>query len=82
MAKYRRLPYCVDAFEYGVDEPPKWFIEKVAAGEIQESPNRTCRLRTGRRAVHGDWIMLQDDDGELFTCDEDTFEGNFERIDD
>lgn len=40
MAKFRKKPVKVEAFHFGVDEPPGWFTEARTEGKVELQDDR------------------------------------------
>lgn len=66
--KYKTKEWSFDAFQYGIDEPPKWWIDLVDRGKAFEY-KETLKMpayagfsdkRSDHKAFVGDWIVLDE----------------------
>jgi hypothetical protein len=85
--KYMIHPVVVDAFQYGIDEAPEWFHEKLQTDDIivfkgDEEKKDVCMVRTLEvvlPAHEGDYI-IRGETGELFPCRKEVFEKTFVKV--
>lgn len=81
MARYRKKPVVVEAFQYGIDSWPDWFQKKVDAEEIIPY-SISCdiiRLEGVFRGGYGDYI-IQGINGEVYPCEPEIFEQTYELV--
>lgn len=81
MAKFRKIPVEVEAFRYGIDEPPPWFAEAEARGTVKAASESAVidTLEGKMRAEKGDWI-IRGVQGELYPCKPDIFKETYDPI--
>lgn len=80
--KYRKKPVIIDAFQYGVDSNPDWFIYKISIGEIIPYAEEGCSIKTLEgvmKGYHGDMI-IKGIQGEIYPCKKDIFDATYEKI--
>lgn len=89
MAKYRKKPVIIEAFQWtgGPDqtEDPEWIVEALRARTAWVENNGphgriTLKIKTlegTMTAFQGDWI-IQGVKGELYPCKPDIFEATYE----
>ena len=88
MPKFRKKPVVIEAFQYGVDDPPRWAREAETKGTVvffsqHGGVVRWCEIETleGRhRAELGDYI-IQGVQGEIYPCKPDIFAATYEETD-
>lgn len=94
MAKYRKKPVVIDAFQYGVDRIPDWFMDAVTNSVVtmwsckhpmdkEPDTKAYCTIRTlgcDHKARYLDWI-IKGVKGELYPCKPDIFEMTYEPAD-
>ena len=59
MPRYERQPGILEAFRYGIQERPEWFLDCKETGEIVTYPTH-CEVRHPEgslRCEHGDWLV-------------------------
>lgn len=81
MAKYRKKPVVIEAFKYGIDNRPDWFMDKVTEDVIITYPDH-CLIWTleGRmRGDRGDYI-IQGVQGEIYPCKPSIFHETYEIV--
>ncbi len=91
MARYRKKPVEVDAFQWVPSAPvstlPSWFMTALTRREVWPEFDGTCTICTledgaDGRAKHvaspGDWIICGVK-GELYPCKPDIFEMTYEK---
>lgn len=91
MAKYRKKPVVIEAFQYDGDLSgkdgyyvPKWAVKAFEDGVIKFKDAGDMYIETleGDMQAHvGDWV-IKGVKGELFPCKPDVFEMTFELIED
>ena len=91
MAKFRKKPVIIEAFQYGVDSRPDWFCDKVSTNEIitywgsgtDEPENCYCEIKTLEGIMRGDCFdfIIQGVNGEIYPCKPDIFEKTYEKVD-
>ena len=89
MAQYRKKPVVIEAFQYGIDNRPDWFNEKVVTNEImtfigyqEKVEDYFCAIKTLEgvmKAEHGDYI-IKGVLGEIYPCKPDIFEMTYELV--
>ncbi len=84
MAKYRKKPVIIEAFRYGIEEPPDWFRGVDGVWETVEygTPIKWCEIMTPEgkmRGERGDWI-IRGIQGELYPCKNEIFEQTYELV--
>lgn len=85
--KVIKKPIIVEAFQYGFDFMPDWFMDKVLGGDIvlvrsDEGPFY-CEIKTLEGimiAKQGDWI-IKGVAGEIYPCKPDIFKATYEVVD-
>jgi len=80
MAKYRKKPVVIDAFQEGT-EAPDWFLELRHVRWKYDDEGRlvTLTLEGPLRVSSGDWI-IRGVKGELYPCNPDIFEATYEAV--
>ena len=79
MAKYRKKPVIVEAFQWGFDEVPEWW--KNAKGitlRVEDGSAFIPTLEGNMEAQLGDYI-IQGVKGEIYPCKPDIFEMTYEK---
>lgn len=88
MAQYRRKPIIVEAFLFGVDEPPIWFDAKIREGivkvhDVAGYEQSWCEIRTlegvSTANANKDYIIMGVE-GELYPCKKIAFHKLYEKI--
>ncbi len=90
MAKYRKRPVVIEAFQWtgGPDqaEDPKWICDAMKAGNVRFENHGTPQvvllietLEGTHRAGVGDWI-IRGIKGELYPCKPDIFAATYEAV--
>lgn len=89
MAKYRKKPVVIEAFQLGVDHIPDWFMDAVTANEIilhgtsdnsRFVPDTNADIHTlegWHHANYGDYI-IRGVKGEIYPCKPDIFAMTYE----
>jgi len=86
--KYRKKPVEIEAFKFGIDSIPDWFMDKVSTNEIILRPKDNswrsqlshCEIKTLEGAMtgqYGDWI-IRGVKGEIYPCKPDIFTMTYE----
>jgi hypothetical protein len=59
VARFRKIPVEVEAFRYGVHEPPIWFADAESKGTVKVKPDSAVidTLEGKMRAEKGDWVV-------------------------
>lgn len=93
MARYRKKPVEVEAFLFGVDNMPDWFMDKVTSKDVvlhripfDESRARNygqmyCYIKTlegTMQAYEGKDYIIKGIKGEIYPCKVDVFESTYE----
>lgn len=81
MAKYRKLPVEIEAFQWGGQPPQEWpNWARVHMNIRWEETNLQIDTEEGAmRANRGDWI-IKGVNGELYPCKDDIFRKTYERV--
>ena len=77
--KYRKKPVEVEAFRYGYDDEPEWFLNSGMVKDIQNEYCTICTLEGDMRGNRGDHI-IKGLRGELYPCKPDIFEKSYEKV--
>jgi hypothetical protein len=79
MAKFRKIAVEVEAFRFGVDTPPRWFLEAQANGGVSvQADAATIKTLEGEmKAERGDWV-IRGVKGELYPCKPTVFAETYE----
>lgn len=96
MAKYRKKPVVIEAFQFGAENIPDWFMDAVTAntvvlhcdnenerGPFDECINQVAIIHTlegDHLANSGDYI-IKGIKGELYPCKPDIFSATYEKVD-
>lgn len=87
MAKYRKRPVIIDAFQFGVDRHPDWFDEAVRKDIVLLHKNMYGNvLRASIRTLEGIMTIQVGDyvikgvQGEIYPCKADIFEQTYEAV--
>ena len=79
--KYRKKPVVIEAFRFGFDVVPEWFLSKLTADQLSTYRDlQSCEIGTlegTMRADRGDFI-IQGVKGEMYPCKPDIFEATYE----
>lgn len=91
MAKYRKKPVVIEAFQWTGDrnqtEDPEWIVDALETGKVEITQNCTADYRFGMviKTLEGDMIAWPGDyiikgvQGELYPCKPDIFEQTYEK---
>lgn len=77
MKRYQKKPVIIDAFRFGYDDIPQWFVEKIEVDEsivLEEVKIET--LEGTMVANYGDWI-IKGVKGEIYPCKDDIFQETY-----
>lgn len=84
---YRKKPVVIQAFKFGIEPIPDWFMDKVTLDEIRLFSDGTypqhCLIKTLEGTMQGnigDYI-IQGVKGEIYPCKPDIFEATYEAAD-
>ena len=83
MAKFRKKPVVIEAFQFLVDPIPDWFWEKVNTKEIViYYGDSYCLIETLEGVMRGDCndFIIQGINGEIYPCKPDIFEKTYEKV--
>lgn len=81
--KYVKKPIVVEAFQFGVDEEPEWFLDEDGIHVVfhEDYPN-CCKIITLEgmmEACTGDMI-IKDNIGEIYPCKKETFDATYDLV--
>ena len=86
MAKYRKKPVTIEAFQIGIDYIADWFMDKVTTNDVilcSDLRGRICAdiktLEGTMRADFGDFVV-RGIHGELYPCKPDIFDETYEEV--
>ena len=90
MAQYRKKPVIIEAFQYGIDNRPNWFDDKVTSNDIithvgtdrKEIQDYYCEINTLEGVMTGKLgdFIIQGVNGEIYPCKPDIFEKTYELV--
>ena len=90
MSIYRKLPVEIEAFQYGIENRPDWFCDKVSTNEIvtywqndwKEHQDTYCLINTLEGKMRGDKkdYIIKGIKGEIYPCKPDIFEATYELV--
>jgi len=72
MKRYQKKPVVIDAFRFGIDDIPQWFVGQVNIDGFIEIET----LEGTMIANHGDWI-IKGVKGEIYPCKNDIFQETY-----
>ena len=82
--KYRKKPVIIEAFRFGVDNMPNWFLldERVVWGNKEGKTPLFCIIKTSSGLVTGDFgdYIIKEIDGEMHICKAETFVKTHEEV--
>ena len=91
MEKYKKKPIVIEAFQYGIDPKPDWFIDQINSNNIKTYhgidlrclEDYYCEIKTLEGVMRGDCydFIIQGVNGEIYPCKPDIFEKTYEKID-
>ena len=89
MAKYKKKPVEVEAFKFGVDNMPDWFMDKVTdktvalhyMGKLYPQEGY-CEIKTLEGVMLGniDDYIIRGVQGEIYPCKSNIFEQTYELV--
>lgn len=91
MAKYRKKPVEIEAFQFYVDNMPDWFMDKVSDNTVTlcncdykrySIDEAYCLIETleGTHKCNGGDYVIKGVKGELYPCKSDIFEMTYEKV--
>jgi hypothetical protein len=88
--KYVKKPIVIEAFQFGVDEKPEWFEDKIRVygtaqiGDIYIYEPLECSIETleGRMCGNVGDMIIKGIKGEIYPCKKDIFDASYEVYDD
>ena len=90
MSQYRKKPVIIEAFQYGIDNRPDWFDDKVTSNDIithigtdiKETQDYYCEIKTLEGVMTGQLgdFIIQGVSGEIYPCKPDIFEKTYELV--
>lgn len=82
--KYRKKPVIIEAFRFGVDDMPNWFLldERVVWGNKEGKTPLFCIIKTSSGLVTGDFgdYIIKEIDEEMYICKAETFVKTHEEV--
>lgn len=89
--KYVKKPVVVEAFQFGVDEEPTWFIDKIFTKRIIEFRDLTgedaldiCSYDilngTFSTIAYKNDMIIKDSNGKIYPCEKEIFDASYEPI--
>jgi len=88
--KFRKKPFIIEAFQYGVEGRPDWFCDKVSTNEIithcgtdlRQPEDYYCEINTLEGIMRGNCYdyIIQGINGEIYPCKPDIFEKTYEEV--
>lgn len=88
--KYRKKPVVIEAFLFGIDNIPDWFMDKVTSNDVTLYSDDMylnsvmwCEINTLEgvmTANYGKDYIVKGVDGELYPCKKDIFEKTYEAV--
>ena len=82
--KYRKKPVIIEAFRFGVDNMPNWFLldERVVWGNKEGKTPLFCIIKTSSGLVTGDFgdYIIKEIDEEMYICKAETFVKTHEEV--
>ena len=82
MAKYRKKPVVVEAFQLYVDSMPDWFMDKVTSNDIVlRNCDYNCEIKTleGTMIANGGNYVIKGVKGEIYSVRSDIFLMTYEK---
>lgn len=91
MAKYRKKPVIVEAFQLGVDYIPDWFMDEISLNKVilhgkssgfQHHNDTNADIKTLEGIMHADYgdYVIRGIKGEIYPCKPDIFEKTYELV--
>ncbi|WDF02935.1 hypothetical protein [Shouchella hunanensis] len=83
--KFRKKPVVIEAFKYGIDDIPDWFMNEVKKDNIQiydDDLGKRCLIKTleGKMAGGYSYYIIRGVNGEIYPCKPDIFEKTYEAV--
>jgi len=90
LAKYKKKPIIIEAFQFYIDDIPEWFMDKVTSNDIIPKNcdikrfsivKAYCEIKTLEgvmKANVGDYI-IKGVEGEIYPCKPEIFEKTYEK---
>lgn len=88
--KFRKKPVVIEAFQYGIDNQPAWFRDKVSSDDIicyckyglLIPKNCFCEIKTleGTMTANYSDYIIQGVNGEIYPCKADIFDKTYEPV--
>ena len=82
--KYRKKPVIIEAFQFGIDDMPNWFLsdERVVWGNKEGEKPFFCIIKTLSGLVTGDYgdYIINGIDKEIYVCKAETFLMSYEEV--
>ena len=82
--KYRKKPVIIEAFQFGVDDMPNWFLsdERVVWGNKEAEKPLFCIIKTLSGLVTGDYgdYIINGIDKEIYVCKAEAFLMSYEEV--
>lgn len=85
--KYKKKPVVVEAFRFGSDSMPDWFMDRVTSNDVilyncgsHYTSDPYCCIKTLEGVMRcdcGDYV-IQGVNGEIYPCKSDIFEKTYE----
>lgn len=81
MSKYRKKPVVIEAFKWGTDVVPDWWVKASASFEMNVEAGTVYihTLEGTMIANSGDYI-IQGVQGEVYPCKPDIFKATYEAV--
>ena len=90
--KYKKKPIVIEAFQYGIENRPDWFNDKVTTNEIithcgtdlRQLEDYYCEIKTLEGVMRGDCFdfIIQGINGEVYPCKPGIFYKTYEKVED
>lgn len=79
--KFRKLPVIIEAFQYGKDPYPDWFMEAISSDTVIDYDHHAAiTTKEGvMEANQGDWI-IKGVQNELYPCKPSIFQQTYEEV--
>lgn len=78
--KYVKKPVVVEAFQFGIDESPEWFMDAYGIKVVFDREPNSCAILTLEgimEAREGDMI-IKGIQGEIYPCKRDIFDATYD----
>lgn len=87
MAQYRKKPVVIEAFLFGHDRSPEWFVKQFNKGKIkmlrdEQNNSQSAIIPTpeGEMIARPDDYIIRGIKGEIYPCKADIFEATYELV--